>query len=301
MIRFVVAVFCLAPLPAADSFSDLAALYRYDRSAPLDVKLTEQANRSNYKLYAISYANPAKGRTPGFLVVPHKRGRKPGIVWMHSGGPLQWLGDAVLMADMGAVSILVDPPGVTPPEDPEAYRDHMIQSVVGLRRAVDVLAVRDDVDPGRIGFVGHSYGAMMGAVATSVDDRFRAAVYEVGLLGMSIHIATSPHPWAENVRKELGSSLGRFLEVISVVDAKNYIGKAPAIPKLFQAAYFDPGVPHKDAEDFFREASGPKEIKWYDTGHDVDDLAAISDRARFLAKSLGLKDVERVLRKKSGR
>jgi fermentation-respiration switch protein FrsA (DUF1100 family) len=120
---------------------------------------------------------------------------------------------------------------------------------------------------------------MMGAVAASVDDRFRSAVFEVGLLGMSIHIATSPGSWTEGVRKELGDQLPRFLTVISVVDAKNYIGHGPAIPKLFQSALQDPGVPSKDAEDFFKAATPPKELKWYDSGHDIDDIAALVDRA----------------------
>jgi hypothetical protein len=52
-------------------------------------------------------------------------------------------------------------------------------------------------------------------------------VFEVGLLGMSIHIGTSPHPWAEGIRKALGKDLPRFLEVTSVVDDKHYIGHAP--------------------------------------------------------------------------
>jgi len=62
----------------------------------------------------------------------------------------------------------------------------------------------------------------MGAVAARIDNRFRAAVFEAGLLGMSIHIGTSPGSWAEGVRKELGDGLPHFLEVISVVEAKNY-------------------------------------------------------------------------------
>ena len=88
--------------------------------------------------------------------------------------------------------------------------------------------------------------------------------------------------------------------MISVVDAKNYIGHAPAIPKLFQSAWYDPGVPHKDAQEFFDAATGPKELKWYDTGHDIDDIAALADRARFLGRSLHLKGVERVLRRRPG-
>jgi hypothetical protein len=93
----------------------------------------------------------------------------------------------------------------------------------------------------------------------------------------------------------------RFLEVISVVDAKNYIGHAPAIPKLFQSALQDPGVPSKDAEDFFKAATPPKELKRYDSGHDIDGIAALADRARFVAKTLHLGNIERQLQGKNGR
>lgn len=53
----------------------------------------------------------------------------------------------------------------------------MIRSIVNIRRAVNILAAREDVDARRIAFVGHSFGAMMGAVAAA-DKRFNAAVSE---------------------------------------------------------------------------------------------------------------------------
>jgi len=288
----------LADAACAQTFDELTALYRYDRAAPLDVKETEMSSRAGFKLYSISYALPKVGRISGFLVSPDGAGRKPAIVWMHSGGPIQYLGNAVLMAKAGAVSLLVGQAEGTPGGTPEQARDQLITDIIGLRRAADLLETRNDVDPARLALVGHSYGAMMGAVAASIDSRFHAAVFESGLLGMSIHIGTSPGSWAEGVRKELGDGLPHFLEVISVVDAKNYIGHAPAIPKLFQSAWYDPGVPHKDAQDFFQAASEPKELKWYDTGHDIDDLAAMADRAQFLARSLRLKNIEHLLREK---
>jgi dienelactone hydrolase len=284
-------------LPA--ELDKLAALYRYDRAAPLNVETKEMAARGGYKLYSIRYALPKGGFMPGFLVAPDGAGRKPAIVWMHSGGAIQFLGDAVLMAKTGAVSLLVGQAEGTPGGGtPEQARDGLITDVIGLRRAADLLEARDDVNPSRLALAGHSYGAMMGAVAVSIDNRFRAAVFEGGLLGMSIHIGTSPGSWAEGVRKELGSGLAHFLEVIAVADAKHYIGHAPGIPKLFQSAWYDPGVPRKDSEDFFQAATGPKELKWYDSGHDIDDIAALADRARFLARTLRLGNVERVLREK---
>ena len=280
----------------AQTRNELIALYNYDRKAPLDIRSTETASRDGYKLFETSFALPKAGRMIGFLVAPVTAARKPAIVWMHSQGAIGFLGNAVLMAKAGAVSLLVGEAEGLPGGTAELARDQLIADVIGLRRAADFLQSREDVDPSRIAIVGHSSGAMMGAVAASIDDRFRAAVYEVGLLGMSIHIATSPGPWAQGVRKELGDHLSHFLEVIAVVDDKNYIGQAPAVPKLFQSARYDPGVPRKDAEGFFNAASQPKELKWYDSGHDIDDLRAIIDRTRFLAKNLQLSNVDAVLK-----
>jgi len=294
------AVFAWCAAASAQSFSELTKLYEYDRNAPLDVRLTQKESRNGYTLYDISYALPKGLRTDGFLAVPQGQGRKPAVIWMHSSGALAWLGDAILLAQAGAVSVIVNSPGAGMNGSPEGDRDAMIAAVVALRRAADVLETREDVDARRMAVAGHSFGAMMAAVAASIDARFHAAVFEAGLLGMSIHIGTSPHPWAQGVRKELGAGLAHYLEAISVVDAKHYIGHAPAIPKLFQSAWYDPGVPHKDSEEFYEAATGPKELKWYDTAHDIDDIGAMTDRARFLAKALGLANAEAVLRRKAG-
>jgi len=284
----------------AQTYDQLVDLYRYDHAAPLNVHMDAMPTRGGFRLYSVRYAMPKTGHVSGFLVVPDGTGRRPAIVWTHSGGPRQYLGDAVLLAKAGAVSIVVGEAEDLPGGTSELARDQLIADVVALRRAVDVLENRDDVDGTRIALVGHSSGAMMGAVAASIDKRFRAAVFEVGELGMSVHIGTSPGDWATRTRKELGKDLPHFLRAISAVDAGNYIGHAPAIPKLFQSAWYDPGVPHKDAQDFFDAATGPKELKWYDTGHDIDDIAAMADRARFLAKALGLEGIEGLLQKSIG-
>lgn len=282
------------------SLEELRPLYDYDKTAPLDVQEKEMPSRTGYKVSSISYAIPG-GRMAGFLVAPDGGGRKPAIVWMHSGGSIQFLGDAVMLAKAGAVSLLLSEAEGFAGGSAEQIRDQYVAAVIGLRRGVDLLTARQDVDPSRLAFAGHSFGAMMGAVAISIDARFRAAVFEAGLLGMSVHIGTSPGEWAQGIRKDLGNELPRFLQTISVVDAKHYIGDAPAIPKLFQSAWYDPGVPRTDSEDFFKAATGPKEFRWYDSGHDIDDVAAMADRARFLAEKLRLNGVDRILQQKIGR
>lgn len=280
-------------------FSELVRLYDYDATARLEVKTELVSERDGIVIRKLEFPSPKGGTTTGYLVVPAGKGKFAGIVWMHSGGALQWLPDARLLAGAGAVSVIVDPSSSG--ESPEAYRDSMIRAVVDLRRAADILSARPDVDAKRLGIVGHSFGAMMSAVAAAVDRRFRAAVFEVGLQGMGHHIATSPHPWAQGVRKGLGDELPRFLEVVGPIEAIHYVPHLAPTAALFQSARLDSGVPVADSQAFYDAASQPKQLRWYDTGHDVADISAIADRARFLAGELKLAGMDAVLGSKIGR
>jgi len=277
-------------------FSELVRLYDYDATARLELKTDLVSDRDGITIRKLEFPSPKDGKTTGYLVAPTGKGPFAGIVWMHSGGAIQWLPDAQLLARAGAVSLIVDPPPNG--ETPEAFRDSMIRAVVDLRRSADILIARPDVDPKRLAIVGHSFGAMMSAVAAAVDKRFRAAVFEVGLQGMGHHIATSPHPWAQGVRKGLGSELPRWVEVVGPIEAIHYVPHLAPTAALFQSARFDPGVPVADSQAFYDAASQPKQLRWYDTGHDVADITAIADRARFLAGELKLRGIDAVLARK---
>jgi fermentation-respiration switch protein FrsA (DUF1100 family) len=80
----------------------------------------------------------------------------------------------------------------------------------------------------------------------------------------------------------------RLLSPMEPIDAKNFIGKAAA-PLLFLAAGFDPGVSESDTLDYFSLAPKPKELKWYDSGHDINDPQAFADRQTWLKSHLLLK------------
>ena len=83
----------------------------------------------------------------------------------------------------------------------------MVQAVVSVRRGEDRVLQRSDVDPERLAYVGHSYGALIGVDAAATDHRFRAAVFEVGLPGMSVHIRTAEVVLAAAIRKRFGPQL----------------------------------------------------------------------------------------------
>jgi hypothetical protein len=78
----------------------------------------------------------------------------------------------------------------------------------------------------------------------------------------SFILQSAPGPGRRLQGKKLGSNLQRPLEAISVVDDKRYIGQT------------------RDAQDFFTDLQ-PKELKWYEGGHDMDDLGG-SYRSRHL-------------------
>jgi hypothetical protein len=54
---------------------------------------------------------------------------------------------------------------------------------------------------------------------------------------------------------------------------------------------------------YIKAASEPKVVKWYSTGHDLNDIQALIDRAAWLQKHIGINPISPILerRLKSGR
>ena len=62
------------------------------------------------------------------------------------------------------------------------YRDNTIYTVKDLRRSIDYLETRADVNTRAIGFYGYSWGGVNGPVALAQEPRLRVAVIQIGLL-----------------------------------------------------------------------------------------------------------------------
>lgn len=65
-------------------------------------------------------------------------------------------------------------------DDTRAYRDHVITWGKEVRRTLDYLETRSDLNHDAIGYYGFSLGARMGAIMLAVDDRFQAGVLHSG-------------------------------------------------------------------------------------------------------------------------
>lgn len=157
--------------PLESESSSPSVMPFYDPDAPLEVEERPHATMNGAALIYLSYASPGGGRVSAWMVVPEGDGPFGGLVYLHGSETDRddFVDEAVAMASGGAVSIVIDAPFARSGADrtgtlqdyfvPESEAALVEQTVADIRRAYDLLAERPDVDPARMGFVGHSWGA----------------------------------------------------------------------------------------------------------------------------------------------
>jgi formylglycine-generating enzyme required for sulfatase activity/dienelactone hydrolase len=98
--------------------------------------------------------------------------------------------------------------GETP--GPNAIRDQYIQRIKDLRRSLDYLATRSDLDSDNLAYFGVSYGAKVASVALAVEQRFKTAVLWSGGFDMSPQLPeVDPINFAPHVRTPILMLNGR--------------------------------------------------------------------------------------------
>ncbi len=280
---------------------ELRRMFDYEQSLSLDVKEVGVEDRNGIRIHDISYASPKGGRVTAYLVVPSdKKKNFAGIIFMHGrpGSQKTFFDEALQLAKAGAVSLLIDAPFSRTGESkrdfdptvtkPEADRDIYIQTVIDLRRGVDLLLSRSDVDPKRIGFVGHSFGAHTGASLAGVEKRIKAFVIMSGAPSLSEFLRTSTIPGIVETRNALTKKQqDNYFSILATVDPVNYIGYVAPSALFLQFGKKDT-YPNEEMQiRYAKMASSPKLVKFYDTGHELNDEAQ-RDRAEWLRKQIGI-------------
>ena len=298
---------CEVVFAQSESINELRRLFDYDQNAPLDVKEVAVINRNAVSIHDITYASPKGGRVTAYLVVPVRRGRFAGVVFGHwgYGTRTEFLPEAMLYARAGVVSLLVDDLNVRPAPwrrsapgtEPEAVRNNFIQSVVDLRRGIDLLRARSDVDPDRIAYVGHSSGAHWGAILSAVDRRLKTVVLMAGIPSETTILLESDDPDYVSFRESMPKEqLDNYFKTVRSLDAINYVPHASPTPLLFQFARFEQYFNEAAMKRYAQAASEPKLVLWYDTGHGLNDIQALMDRANWLRRYIHMEPIGPILR-----
>ncbi len=264
---------------------EAALVFAYDPSEALDVRVEGEVRLRDILEANLSFASPMGGRVPAFLWRPASDdGPRAALVGMHGlpGDRHQMREAGVAYAEAGAILLGISGPTGRPDNnrrsvtfDPQQdYRDQ-IQLIVDLRRALDLLEARDDVDPERIVFIGGSYGGAIGGLVAGVEHRFKAFLLMTGDGGVVTHMARGWDQASMDPERE------RWMEAMAPIEPIRFVGLAAPRPLFFQNSNFDQWVNREDALRYHAAASDPKKVRWYDYDHSLGTTAS-EDGAAWL-------------------
>jgi dienelactone hydrolase len=155
-----------------------------------------------------------------------------------------------------------------------------VEEIVNIRRAIDLLLSQPNVNPKRFACVGHDFGGMYGVLAGSLDGRPTHYV---------VMAATPRFPdWYLYLPKLEGEARAVFIRQMAEIDPIVHVPNLAPAEVFFQFATDDFHVPKERAEEFFAAAKEPKQMKWYESGHGLNEEAT-RDRKAWLREKLGLK------------
>lgn len=288
-------------------FEDLVQQFAYDRKAPLETRSIGRSSRRDVSVIDLTYASPLGGRVPAYLVVPAGEGPFAAVLfghWMMEGSPLrnrrEFLEEAVVLARAGAMSLLIDAPLVRPgfvaekdelrawAQSAEASRQH----VIDLRRGVDMLTSRTDVDPRRLAYVGHSFGAHVGGILAGVEKRIGSFVLMAATFSDEEYVFDPENPEMRALRQRIGDEPLRALFRQYIWDDPVYfIGRSAPAAVFLQFGRNDEPIPERLARRYYDLFAQPKRIAFYDAAHALNGEAR-RDRVAWLAGRLSLASID---------
>jgi dienelactone hydrolase len=271
---------------SAHAKSPQRSLFSYDAAQPLAFVDHGRVNR-NYPIAVddVSYTS-GKDRIEAYLVrPPNSRRRLPAVVYLHGaqGDRTELLVQSTWLVARGAIALVITAPS-TASQEPAGLKglpflrwQQQIQArdVVAVRRAVDLLASRKDVDPSRIGFVGWSSGSHTGGILAGVEPRLRAIVLmSGGVAPVEVYAALAQPSQRPSIRAFLGS-----------IDPLRFLPKARPGSLFLEDGRQDTVVPRKALVTFAHAAPAGTRLEWYAAGHALND-AAYRDQLAWLAAKL---------------
>ena len=150
------------------------------------------------------------------------------------------------------------------PDQSIFWREHVVMWTKDIRRTVDYVSTRADMDTSRFAYFGYSWGANQAPINLVAEPRFKAAVLYVAGLTM------------ERSRPE--------------IDPVNYLPRVTQ-PVLMLNGRYDFFFPLETAQRPFFDMLGTpaNRKKWivYEGGHDVPRTELITETLRWLDTYLG--------------
>jgi dienelactone hydrolase len=268
----------------------LTQMQDYPKLESQDVRVLGRRTQDGIESQLLVVQTPFGYRRVAEMIRPEGEGSYAAILYVHWYEPesitshrTQFDEEAQEMARAGAVCLSIETLWSdrdfflkrTQEDDPQ----NSVEEVVNIRRAMDLLLSQPHVDANRFACVGHDFGGMYGILAGSLDQR--PTHYVV--------MAATPRfsDWYLYLPKLEGEARETFIRQMSEIDPITHVPDLAPAKVFFQFATDDFHVPKERAEEFFSMAQNPREMKWYEAGHGLNE-AATQDRKSWLRQKLGL-------------
>lgn len=265
-------------------------LEQYQKLEGKDIRLIGNRTQDGFESRLMIIQTPFGYRRVAELFSPQSENAHAAILYSHWYEPQspdsnrsQFVEEAKEMARCGVVCLLIE----TLWSDPDFFLkrtqaediQNSIEEVANTRRAIDLLLSQPNLDTKRFAFVGHDFGGMYGVLAGSLDQRPTHYV---------VMAATPRFPdWYLYAPKMEGEARDAFIRQFAALDPISHLSNLCPAPVFFQFGMDDPHVSKERAEEFLTAAKEPKEMKWYEAGHGLNDDAKI-DRMNWLKEKFNL-------------
>jgi serine/threonine protein kinase/dienelactone hydrolase len=197
----------IAPAGAADkpvseeAYEIYRNMYAYD-PAPLNADVEDTETSADWIRERVSFDSSYGERIIAYLYLPRSGSPPyPTIVYypgevgrfLHSADQYRSIHVDFVLKSGRAVAFPVfkgyfDRRDPTPLQGPNALRQRRLQVVNDLRRTVDYLATRKEVDASRLGYYGYSTGGALGPIFLVVEPRLRVGVFYLAGLGRATEL-----------------------------------------------------------------------------------------------------------------
>ena len=263
------------------AFAGIRARYDYVRG-PLHARIVEVLNTPSWRREKIEFTVGPGRVVPAYLYLPTGYRRPLQVIHFSPAGDVVsgWKpltasiesqlpafirgGRAVFSVALAGFFDRPVPPDFAIPDSrsPE-FVDYVVTQVTELRRGLDYLESRKDLDASRIAFMGPSAGSWAGVLLTGLESRYRSVLF----------IGTGINPTEA-----------------TDIPPTNRIHFAPRIaaPKLMIQGLYDEDSPLKSAaEPLFRLFREPKRLFVYEGGHAPPPSILVPNATQWLDETLG--------------
>ena len=262
-------------------FQKWAAAYNYNKTN-LDAQIVEVNETNEWRREKITFNGADNQRAIAYLYLPKNYPRPLQVIHVVPGGdvsnglrslsesmedrlaPIIKSGRAVFGVVLEGYIERLRPAGFEFPDPRTAeFRELIVNRITDLRRGLDYLDTRDDIDHSRIGFFGPSAGANLGLILAAVENRYAGVL----LMGAG-------------VTKE---------SQLNIAEA-NQINFAPHIAgkKLMLQGRYDEDTPLKTrAEPLFKLLTEPKRMVVFEGGHVPGTEIFVTNATAFFDDALG--------------